>query len=85
MLVVKALAVVESKTPSASVLESTGLVQQLVHAAYVCRRCRRGDQDDWDDISERLSDFLKSVREKFESYHADWNEGDLYIDWDGLN
>ena len=43
------------------------------------------DRDDWDDIAERLSNFLKSVREKFESYHAEWDKGDLYIDWDGLN
>ena len=60
-------------------------MQQLVHAAYVCRSCRRVDQDKWDDISAWLNDFLDSVQEKFESYHPDWDDGDLYIDWNGLN
>ena len=33
----------------------------------------------------QVKGFLKSVRKQFGSYHADWNEVDLYIDWDGFN
>ena len=33
----------------------------------------------------KVKDFSKSVQEKFESYHPNWDDGDLYIDWTDLN
>ena len=38
----------------------------------------------WDDIGERLLDFLRNIRARFKEYHIDWSEGELYADWDGL-
>ena len=83
-LVVKALDIVKSGKPSELELESTGMLEQLVHAANICRNRRRVDQEQWDDISEQLKDFLDGIQKKFEKFHPDWDDGDVYIEWTAL-
>ena len=84
-LVVKALDSVRSGRPSEQKLEETGMLEQLVYAANICRHSRRVDQGKWDDILDQLKDFLESIQKRFEIFHPDWDDGDVYIEWTALN
>ena len=46
-LVVKALDIVRSGRPSEQKLKDTGMLEQLVYAANICRHNRRVDQGKW--------------------------------------
>ena len=84
-LVLKALAFLDSGKTSANMLESTGMLEQLVHAAHICQNHRQVEHDTWDDLSARLEYFLDSVQETFEIFHPNWEVGEVYIDWTALN
>ena len=83
-LVLKALAFVYSEKYSANMLESTGMLEQLVHAAHICKNHRQVEHDTWDDLSIRLKSFLDSVQETFEKFHPNWEAGEIYTDWSVL-
>ena len=84
-LVVKALDSVRSGRPSEQKLEDTGMLEQLVYAANICRHTRRVDQGKWDDILDQLKEYLDSIQKRFEIFHPRWDDGDVYIEWTALN
>jgi hypothetical protein len=83
-LVLEALAFVHSHRYSPHMLENSGLLEQLVHAAHICKNRRLMEHDEWDDLSNRLKSFLDSVQEKFEKFHPNWEDGEVYKDWSAL-
>ena len=53
-LVFNALAFLGSKKCSPRMLERSGLLEKLVHAAHICKNRRQVEHDTWDDLSIRL-------------------------------
>ena len=84
-LVKNALDCVTKGKPSEKKLEDSGMLEQFVYAANICRRRRQLDQEKWDDIMVSVKDFLNSIHKGFEKFHPNWNDGDVYIEWTALN
>jgi len=84
-LVINALDSVRKGKPSEQKLEDSGMLEQFVYAANICRSSRRLDQEKWDDIIDQVKDFLNSIQKRFEIFHPNWNDGDVYIEWTTLS
>ena len=66
-LAVEAISAVNlRRSTPAMLLEDTGLVRQFVNAPHICRSSRKVDSDAWDDVGDRVLDFLRNIWARFE-------------------
>ena len=78
------VAIMRNDTP-VMLLDDTGLVYQFASTAHICRRSQQVDSFKWDNIGERVLDFSRSIRARFEEHHGNWSDKDLYIECDELH